>query len=182
MTSPDTASYLGRSLASDEDRPKLPWLKFANPGDAYTIDITDKGMAPDYEYKKDPDAPKVQKTWPNGDLKEFLVITGTTEGGEEVNLAVKGRLQTMALAKAVHEAGDAARNADGKPDVAPGGKLWMKFTKWTTSKSGYDAKDFEAKYQAPAKASVDTASFLAPGGSGPLRAPAGAAQDSAPPF
>lgn len=192
MTTPDTSSYLGRALASDEDRPKLPWLKFADEGDAVTLTITDKGMAPDYEYTKVKDAPRVQKTWPDGKLKEFMVITGTldqparvgdgttagatAETGTAVNLAIKGKLMTQALARAVV-------TEASKADVEPGGKLWIKFTGWTVSKNGYEAKAFTAKYQPPA---ADTSGFLSGGleaGSG-LRAPAGKApaQDSAPPF
>lgn len=190
MTMPDTQAYLGRANGSDEDRPKLPWVKFSEIGDEVDLDITDKGMAPDYEYNPNPDAPKVQKTWPNGDPMFFMVITGTlrapatvgdgTKGGrtaqpgEEVNLAIKGKRASAAVGKAVI-------TDNGLKDIPPSGRLWMKFTGWETGKQG-EAKTYTAKYK---PGEVDTSSFLNPeGSSGSLRAPAGKApaQDDVPPF
>lgn len=189
MTMPDTQSFLGRANAIGEDRPKLPWVKLGEVGDEVDLDVTDKGMAPDYEYNPNPEAPKVQKTWPNGDPMFFMVITGTlrapttvgngtksgrtAQPGEEVNLAIKGKRLTAAVSKAVI-------TDNGLRDIPTSGRLWIKFTGWETGKQG-EAKTYTAKYK---PAALDTSGFLgADAGSG-LRAPAGKApaQDTAPPF
>lgn len=166
MTTPDTSSYFGS--ADIEERPKLPWIKFADIGDAASLTITNKGMAPDYVFNKNKDAPKVQKTWPNGDLKEFLVVTGTLDqparvgdgtvagstvpAGSEVNLAVKGKFMTQAIGVALRD--------KGKTDLAPGDKLWVKFTGWEAATLG-EAKTYDARYAPGTPPAADTSDVFA---------------------
>lgn len=170
MTMPDTGSFLSKALAGDEDRPKLPTLKFESPGDAYTLTITEKAMVQQTEYNPDPNAAKVQKFWDDGSPMMMLALSGTLEDGSEHRLFIKGKLQTAAVAKAVADAGE--------KDINPGGKLWIKFTGWEKARSGYNAKAYEAAYKAGAAPSPSTTDFLASSGGGGKSAPA----SDAPPF
>jgi hypothetical protein len=154
---------------------KVPSAKFEKVGDEYTLTITEE---PELKQQTDYDdgTPLV---WADGSPRLQLVVTGQIDESQRDGGDDDGMRRYYLKGESQKAAGQALRDA-GVKTLAINGKLWMKFT--GEEKNGKKVKKlYKAAYKAPEQSA--TSDFLGTGGSETsMRAPAGKADDSAPPF
>lgn len=143
---------------------KVPAAKFKEIGDEHTLTITDKEMRQQTDY--DTGEPL---TFPNGDPRMQLQLTGTVEESEREGAEDDLRRRFYLKGESQKAAGEAVRAAGAK-DLEIGGKLWMKYTADEKIAGSKKVKKlYKAAYKKP-EGGTASAAFLGTG-TGPASSP-----------